>query len=152
MNLQRFAALLSGLLFGAGLALGGMTDPHKVLGFLDITGRWDPSLAFVMGCALLVTLPSFALARRAGAQPLADTRFHLPAQQRVDTRLIIGSVLFGLGWGVAGLCPGPAIANLGAAPLAMLVFVSCMAAGMWLCDWLDTQAMSRDLRAGNSLS
>ncbi|SEQ70094.1 hypothetical protein SAMN04488038_109198 [Solimonas aquatica] len=152
MKLKLFGALLSGLLFGAGLAMGGMTDPHKVLGFLDISGRWDPSLAFVMGCALLVTIPAFALARRRGAQPLGDERFHLPTQQRVDARLIIGSLLFGLGWGIAGLCPGPAIANLGAAPLAMLVFVSCMAAGMWLHDWLDALPSARGLHTRNHLS
>lgn len=143
-----FAALLSGSLFGLGLALAGMTDPAKVIGFLDISGRWNPALAFVMGAALLVTTPAYWLAQRSHARPLADTRFHLPSYTAIDRRLIGGSLLFGVGWGIAGLCPGPAIANLGTAQLPMLLFVLCMAGGMWLHDMLDNmQARLPNLRS-----
>lgn len=126
-------ALLAGLLFGAGLALGGMTNPAKVVGFLDVGGRWDPSLAFVMGSALLVTFPVFAWVRRA-SRPLLAERFQLPTKRDLDPQLLIGAALFGIGWGIAGLCPGPAIANLAAGSPEVLLFVVAMVAGMWLRD------------------
>lgn len=126
-------ALLAGLLFGAGLALGGMTNPAKVVGFLDVGGRWDPSLAFVMGSALLVTFPVFAWVRRA-SRPLLAERFQLPAKRDLDPQLLAGAALFGIGWGIAGLCPGPAIANLAAGSPEVLLFVVAMVAGMWLRD------------------
>lgn len=104
-------ALLAGLLFGLGLAVSGMTNPDKVLNFLDVAGRWDPSLALVMGGALLVSVPGFAWARKRGDCDSGDA---LPAQPaaRIDARLLAGSALFGAGWGIAGYCPGPALANL----------------------------------------
>lgn len=126
-------SLVSGLLFGAGLALGGMTDPGKVVAFLDVTGAWDPSLAFVMGSALLVTFPVFAWVRRS-ARPLFAERFQLPTRRDLDPQLLVGAALFGIGWGIAGLCPGPAIANLGAGSPEILLFVVTMVAGMWLRD------------------
>ncbi|MCX7060133.1 MAG: YeeE/YedE family protein [Gammaproteobacteria bacterium] len=126
-------SLVSGLLFGAGLALGGMTDPGKVVAFLDVTGAWDPSLAFVMGSALLVTFPVFAWVRRS-ARPLFAERFQLPTRRDLDPQLLLGAALFGIGWGIAGLCPGPAIANLGAGSPEILLFVATMVAGMWLRD------------------
>lgn len=126
-------ALLAGLLFGAGLALGGMTNPAKVVAFLDVSGRWDPSLAFVMGSALLVTFPVFAWVRRAG-RPLLAERFQLPTKRDLDPQLLAGAALFGIGWGIAGLCPGPAIANLAAGSPEVLLFVAAMVAGMWLRD------------------
>lgn len=135
--MKTIAALFCGILFGAGLSLSGMTDPARVLGFLDISGRWDPSLAFVMGAGLLITTPAFWLARRQSAQPLIDTRFHLPQMVAIDRRVIGGSILFGIGWGIAGLCPGPALANLVTGLWPMLVFALCMAGGMWLHDLLD---------------
>lgn len=142
------AALLSGSLFGLGLAMAGMTDPAKVIGFLDITGRWNPALGFVMGAALLIATPAYWLAQRDAARPLADTRFHLPTYRVIDRRLVGGSLLFGIGWGIAGLCPGPAIANLSTAQLPMLLFVLCMAIGMWLHDILDgVQARLPGLRS-----
>jgi len=100
-----------GLLFSLGLVVSGMIDPAKVLSFLDIAGAWDPSLAFVMGGAIAVAFPGFRLAHRR-AQPLLDDSFHLPSSRFVDARLIGGSALFGLGWGLAGYCPGPAVAAL----------------------------------------
>ncbi len=126
-------ALVAGVLFGAGLALGGMTNPAKVVGFLDVGGRWDPSLAFVMGSALLVTFPVFAWVRRA-SRPLLAERFQLPTKRDLDPQLLTGAALFGIGWGIAGLCPGPAIANLAAGSPEVLLFVVAMVAGMWLRD------------------
>ena len=126
-------ALLAGLLFGAGLALGGMTDPGKVIAFLDVAGRWDPSLAFVMGSALLITFPVFAWVRRS-ARPLFAERFQLPSKRDLDPQLLAGAALFGIGWGIAGLCPGPAVANLAAGSPQILLFVVAMVGGMWLRD------------------
>lgn len=125
--------MASGVLFGMGLVLGGMTDPAKVIGFLDLAGRWDPSLAFVMGGALCVTLPTFQLLK-SKARPLFETRFFLPTRQDVDGALLGGATLFGIGWGIAGLCPGPAVANLAFGSPQVIAFVVSMVAGMWLCD------------------
>ena len=126
-------ALLAGVLFGAGLALGGMTDPGKVVAFLDVAGRWDPSLAFVMGSALLITFPVFAWVRRS-PRPLFAERFQLPTRRDLDPQLLAGAALFGIGWGIAGLCPGPAVANLAAGSPQILLFVVAMVGGMWLRD------------------
>lgn len=126
-------SLLAGLLFGAGLALGGMTDPGKVAAFLDVAGQWDPSLGFVMGSALLITFPVFAWVRR-NAKPLLAERFQLPTKRDLDPQLLVGAALFGIGWGIAGLCPGPAIANLAAGSPQILLFVVAMVGGMWLRD------------------
>lgn len=138
--MRSIVALASGLLFGAGLVVGGMTDPAKVLGFLDLAGAWDPSLAFVMGTALLVTLPTFQLLK-GRKRPLFDDRFYLPTRKDLDPQLIGGAVLFGTGWGLAGLCPGPAIANLWTGSPQVLVFVAAMLAGMWLKDRLSALSM-----------
>lgn len=127
--------LLSGLLFGAGLTIGGMVDPARVRGFLDITGSWDPTLAFVMGGAVAVMAIAWTVQRRM-ARPLFAGKFSLPERQDLDGRLIGGSVLFGIGWGIAGICPGPAIANLALVPLQTLPFVGAMIAGMALYHFL----------------
>lgn len=121
--------LLSGALFGAGLMIGGMTDPQRVRGFLDLFGRWDPTLAFVMGGALVVMAAAWRLRGRM-QRPLFGTRFALPDRADLDARLIAGSALFGIGWGLSGLCPGPAIANLALAPMQVLPFIAAMLAGM----------------------
>jgi len=120
-------AAIAGLLFGLGLAVSGMTDPDKVLNFLDITGRWDPSLALVMGGALLVSVPGFAWARRRGRCAVGDALGD-PPSRRIDGRLWIGSAMFGAGWGIAGYCPGPALADLSLAGEA-IAFVVAMIAG-----------------------
>lgn len=125
-----FSSLLSGLLLGLGLAISGMADPAKVLNFLDIAGTWDPSLAFVMGGAVTVAFVGYRLAIRRG-RPLFDLRFHLPMVTRADGRLVAGAVLFGIGWGLSGLCPGPAVTSLALAAEGTLVFVPFMLAGMW---------------------
>jgi uncharacterized membrane protein YedE/YeeE len=122
-------ALVAGTLFGAGLTVSGMTDPQRVRGFLDLFGQWDPTLAFVMGGAVLVMAFAWQLRKRLG-HPLFAERFVLPDRSDFDARLISGSALFGIGWGLAGLCPGPAIASLALAPAAILPFVVAMLAGM----------------------
>lgn len=122
-------ATLAGLLFGGGLAFGGMTDPARVRGFLDIFGDWDPTLAFVMGAALLVMIVGWRIQPRF-AHPLAGGEFSLPDRSDITARLVLGSVLFGIGWGVAGLCPGPAIALIALAPSDALIFCVAMVAGM----------------------
>ena len=121
--------LLSGALFGAGLVIGGMTDPQRVRGFLDLFGRWDPTLAFVMGGALIVMAAAWRMRARM-MKPLFGARFSLPDSKDLDARLISGSALFGVGWGLAGLCPGPAVANLALAPSQVLPFIGAMLAGM----------------------
>ena len=126
-----FAALLSGTLFGAGLALSGMMDPARVRGFLDIFGAWDPTLAFVMGGAVIVMAGAWAIQRRMKGPAFGET-FSLPGTKTLDARLIGGSALFGAGWGLAGLCPGPGIASLTTSPLPAAVFVVAMIAGMAL--------------------
>ncbi|MDN3918780.1 YeeE/YedE family protein [Roseateles violae] len=126
---HRVSEFLVGLLFGIGLILAGMTDPSKVIGFLDLAGAWDPSLAFVMGGAILVGLGAFALARRR-ATNLMGGAMHLPASPDIDRRLVAGSLIFGAGWGLAGFCPGPAIVSMGAGNAKGAVFVLAMLAGM----------------------
>jgi uncharacterized membrane protein YedE/YeeE len=123
--------LVSGTLFGAGLTVSGMTDPARVRGFLDIFGEWDPTLAFVMGGAVLVMAVAWRIRFRM-LRPVFGERFSLPDRKDLDARLIGGSVLFGVGWGVAGLCPGPAIASLALSPASILPFVAAMLAGMLL--------------------
>lgn len=127
MNL--LAALVAGLLFGIGLILSGMSDPSKVIGFLDIAGQWNPSLAFVMGGALVVGLVAFRIARRRSMTLLGGT-MHLPTMRNVDHRLVLGSAAFGAGWGLAGFCPGPALVTLASGQQKALVFVLAMLAGM----------------------
>lgn len=131
--MNALVALVAGLLFGFGLSLSGMTDPLKVLGFLDLAGAWQPTLAFVMGGALLVTVPAFALIRRRGA-PMFEKQFFLPTRRDLDARLLAGAAIFGIGWGIAGFCPGPAIASLASASPLILVFCVAMVAGMALAD------------------
>ena len=127
----RVSPFLAGLLFGAGLCLSGMIYPSKVLAFLDLVGAWDPSLAFVMGGAVAVAFITFRIA--AGRRTtLSGEPFHLPAAKAIDARLIGGSVIFGAGWGLVGLCPGPAIANLGFLDWRAALFVLCMILGMGL--------------------
>ena len=123
--------LVSGTLFGAGLTLSGMTDPARVRGFLDLFGNWDPTLAFVMGGAVAVMVVAWRIRARM-TKPLFGEKFSLPDRSDLDPQLLAGSALFGIGWGVAGLCPGPAIASLALSPVAVLPFVAAMLAGMAL--------------------
>jgi uncharacterized protein len=129
--MNRASPFLVGLLFGTGLCLSGMTDPRKVLAFLDLGGGWDPSLAFVMGGAAAVAFVAFRIAARRNAS-LSGAPFYLPTAKAIDARLIAGSAGFGIGWGLVGLCPGPAIANLGFLEWRAALFVACMILGMGL--------------------
>ena len=129
--MQRLAAGLCGVVFGAGLAISGMTNPAKVLAFLDVFGSWDPTLAFVMGAALAVSALGYALARGRTRPWLADA-FAIPTRRDLDVQLIGGAALFGVGWGLVGLCPGPALANLSRGSGEIVVFASAMMAGVVL--------------------
>jgi len=129
--MQIIVAFLAGTLFGVGLALGGMLDPARVRAFLDVTGRWDPTLGFVMGGALVPMILAWRL-RPAWSHPLVGKRWHLPGTRGITAELVIGAMLFGAGWGISGLCPGPAIANLAVAPLPALTFLVALVAGMAL--------------------
>lgn len=141
--MKLLAALLSGILFGVGLAVSQMTNPAKVQGFLDVAGAWDPSLAFVMGAALAVSSISVALARRR-SQSLLGEPLQIPAAAAIDPRLIAGSALFGVGWGLAGLCPGPALAGLSTGVPEVWLFTASMLAGMLLYRWIFRVASIRE--------
>ncbi len=121
----------AGALFGIGLGISGMTNPQKVLGFLDVTGAWDPSLAFVMMAALAVHITLSRVIRRRG-MPLFDRTFHFPTRKEIDAPLVVGAALFGVGWGLAGFCPGPALVSLASAKAPAIVFVASMTVGMML--------------------
>ena len=131
-----FASLLAGLVFGLGLIVSGMADPAKVLGFLDLSGAWDPSLAFVMAGAIAVGALAFAVARKRTVSFLGAA-MKLPTSPDIDSRLVIGSVVFGIGWGVAGFCPGPGLVALGMGEAKVLVFVVAMLVGMGAFELLE---------------
>ena len=124
-----FSALLTGLLFGAGLAASDMNNPQRVQGFLDVFGNWDPSLMFVMGSALLIGIPGFQWILKTQKKPALGKRFYLPLNKAIDKQLIIGSIIFGIGWAIVGYCPGPAIAALGYGYGDVFIFVGAMMLG-----------------------
>lgn len=131
-----FLALAAGALFGFGLSLSGMVDPARVSGFLDVaSGHWDPSLMFVLGGAVMVAVPGVLLSRRL-AKPVLAEDFSLPVKTRIDRPLITGSAIFGVGWGLAGFCPGPALSALALGLVPVVLFVSAMIAGMLVHDRL----------------
>lgn len=134
--MQMLTAFLAGLTFGIGLILSGMTNPAKVLGFLDLAGRWDPSLAFVMAGAIFISAFGFRFARERERSWLGTT-VHLPGATRIDRRLAGGSLLFGIGWGLAGYCPGPAVASLFSGGIKTGVFIAFMLAGMAIYELLE---------------
>ena len=136
---HRISEFLVGLIFGIGLILSGMTDPGKVIGFLDLFGAWDPSLALVMGGAIAVGVFAFATAKKRTATFLGGA-LHLPNSNDIDKRLLLGSLLFGAGWGLAGFCPGPAIVSLGAGQPKAAVFVLAMLAGMLLFELAERRS------------
>lgn len=143
MNLAKvLSALAAGVLFGAGLAVAGMTNPHKVINFLDVTRHWDPSLALVMGSAIPVSAVTFWLAKRR-KRPLFESGFVLPTNTRLERPLWIGSALFGIGWGLGGYCPGPAVASLTAPNLGLVGFVAAMGAGLLLSGHVARWLASR---------
>ena len=138
-------AALSGTIFGFGLVLSGMTQPAKVLGFLNVGGLWDAtrfgpwdaSLAFVMGAALCVSLLAFSITPRTGQKPWLANTFQLPARRDVDARLLVGAALFGVGWGLVGYCPGPALASLLTGGQDVAVFVAALLTGMWVAKKIE---------------
>ncbi|PPC75720.1 hypothetical protein C4K68_18990 [Pokkaliibacter plantistimulans] len=127
--MKNLSSFISGLVFGIGLLLAGMANPAKVLGFLDLAGIWDPSLALVMGGAIAVGLVAFTLAKRR-SDSLLQVRMQLPNSRVIDQPLVVGALLFGIGWGIAGVCPGPAIVAMGAGIPQALIFVAAMMTGM----------------------
>ena len=131
-----FFALLSGLIFGLGLIVSGMTNPAKVLGFLDLAGDWDPSLTLVMGGAIAIGLVAFTLAKKRVSSRLG-LPMQLPTARQLDRRLILGSLTFGIGWGLAGICPGPALVLLGEGVQQGALFIAAMLVGMGLFEWLE---------------
>ncbi|MEI6762062.1 MAG: DUF6691 family protein [Betaproteobacteria bacterium] len=134
--MKKVTEFVAGLLFGLGLLLSGMTDPGKVLGFLDLAGAWDPSLALVMGGAILLGVFAFALAKKRATSFLGGA-LHLPRAEQIDRRLVFGALLFGAGWGLAGFCPGPALVSMFAGQTKAAVFVAAMVAGMILFELAD---------------
>jgi uncharacterized membrane protein YedE/YeeE len=132
MTMPSIAAFVSGLIFGIGLLVSGMAQPAKVLNFLDLAGRWDPSLLFVMIGALIVVSLGYAFARR--RRPLLSDQAAAPSKTAIDRNLVTGAILFGVGWGLAGLCPGPALTDLATLHPGVLLFVAAMVAGMLLHD------------------
>ncbi len=136
--MRKLTALLAGLIFGIGLLLAGMANPAKVLGFLDLAGAWDPSLALVMLAAIAVAVLPFSWARQQRLT-LLDAPMQLPNKRSLDRRLIGGSLLFGVGWGIAGICPGPALAILLSGHWQVLLFVLAMLAGMLLFSVLENR-------------
>lgn len=134
--MQKLSAFIVGLLFGLGLILSGMTDPGKVQGFLDLFGNWDPSLAFVMGGAIAVGFFAYALAKQRTRSFLGGAMY-LPKATSIDKRLVIGSLTFGAGWGLAGFCPGPGLVSMASGEVKGLVFVAAMVAGMAVFEWLE---------------
>jgi len=127
--MKHLSPLLIGLLFGLGLVVSGMVNPEKVLGFLDIFGDWDASLAFVMGGAVVITVVGYRWIGRAG-KPWFDLRYQFPRKLEIDSKLITGAAFFGVGWGLVGLCPGPALAAFVVEPWALMVFIAGMLGGM----------------------
>ena len=132
------SALIAGLVFGSGIAVSGMGNPAKVMNFFDVFGTWDPSLAFVMGGALLTTLIGYRVIFGRRSAPLFGTKFQLPTEKTIDAKLIGGSALFGVGWGISGFCPGGAIPALGFAPWPTALFLISMGGGMLLARWLQS--------------
>jgi len=134
--LRHLSALFAGLIFGLGLVISQMVNPAKVIDFLDIFGNWDPSLAFVMGAGLVVTFIGYQVVLRK-SKPFAADRFQVPTNRTIDKKLATGAVLFGIGWGLVGLCPGPAIAALFIGGFPIIIFMSAMTAGMAIFEGIS---------------
>ncbi|NMH60058.1 YeeE/YedE family protein [Alteromonas ponticola] len=139
------AALFCGFLFGFGLIISGMTNPARVLNFLDWSARWDPTLAFVMGGAIAVALPGFHWLRKR-EKPLYSSHFELPAKRKIDAKLVFGAGLFGIGWGIAGLCPGPAVVAAATLDSDLLLFFAAMVSGMVAQHWFFNQKLNKNAR------
>lgn len=144
--MRLLSALLVGLVFGVGIAVSGMINPAKVLNFFDLAGTWDPSLIFVMGGALLTTFVGYRVVlKRPG--PLVEAEFKLPTATALDARLIGGSAVFGLGWGIAGFCPGAAVPALGSGRYEVVAFVAALLAGLWVAKTIQTKQADKRVTA-----
>lgn len=143
--MRLFSTYLIGLVFGVGIAISGMANPAKVLNFFDVAGTWDPSLAFVMGGAVVVAFLGYRIVLRRPA-PLIDAKFHLPDNPRIDARLLGGSALFGVGWGIAGFCPGGALPALGTGRIVVFAFVAALIAGIFAAKGLMALTHARAAR------
>lgn len=143
--IQGLVSFVAGLIFAVGLVVGGMTQPAKVVGFLDFAGRWDASLIFVMGGAVAIHFVLFRLILRRGS-PILDQKFHLPTRRDLDKRLIAGAAIFGVGWGLGGFCPGPALTSVVSGTSAA-IFVASMIAGMYLHDLRERTRVSNEKSA-----
>jgi uncharacterized membrane protein YedE/YeeE len=138
--MRLLSAFAIGLIFGLGIAVSGMINPAKVLNFFDLAGTWDPSLAFVMAGALAVVIPGYRLVFRRPA-PMMEPRFQLPDARVIDRRLVLGSATFGVGWGIAGFCPGGALPALGTGDPLVLLFLTALVAGMLIARWMQARAL-----------
>ncbi|WP_054544426.1 YeeE/YedE family protein [Aeromonas dhakensis] len=143
-------SLLAGLLFGLGLAISGMIDPARVTGFLDLAGAWDPCLGFVMGGALLVFMPGYFLLVKPRRLSLLGEPMAVVPAPKLDRRLIGGSALFGIGWGLVGICPGPALSLISSGQPMILLFVAAMVAGILLVDWVLVKVREKRCHAGSA--
>ncbi|MFT4080373.1 DUF6691 family protein [Rhodomicrobium lacus] len=142
--MRAITSAIFGFIFGAGLVISGMTDPNRVLGFLDVAGNWDPTLAFVMVGAIAVTLPAFALARRVRNAALGGP-ISIPDRKRpITLSLVIGAAIFGVGWGLSGICPGPAIVILTTATVKVSVFFAALVLGLWIASVVPARAQRRE--------
>lgn len=143
--MRHVSTYLIGLIFGVGISISGMANPAKVLNFFDIAGAWDPSLVFVMGGAVVVAFLGYKIVLRRPI-PVLDAKFHLPDNQRIDARLLGGSALFGVGWGIAGFCPGGALPALGTGQIDVFVFVAALIAGIFAAKGLMALTHARAAR------
>lgn len=140
--MRLLSAFAIGLIFGLGIAISGMINPAKVLNFFDIAGTWDPSLAFVMGGALAVAIPGYRLVFRRPA-PMLDVRFQLPDTRVIDRRLVLGSATFGVGWGIAGFCPGGALPAIGTGRPEVFIFIAALIGGLFIARGLQARTLAR---------
>lgn len=138
MWVYKAVSVIAGLIFGLGLIVSGMSNPAKVLGFLDITGAWDPSLMFVMAGAIAVGAPAYAFMRRK-SRSLLGAPLQLPTARDIDRRLVFGSLVFGIGWGLAGICPGPALVLVGYGAVKGVIFLIAMLAGQGVFEWMESR-------------
>lgn len=141
--MRTFVAYIAGVVFAVGLAVGGMTQPEKVVSFLDIFGTWDPSLAFVMGGALLVNLLVYKLLVPRLSSPVVEPKFHIPTRSDIDWQLVTGGAIFGAGWGLGGFCPGPGITAAVTGKIEVLAFVAAMAGGVYLYKAFERFVLQR---------
>lgn len=142
--IQSISALVTGILFGTGMIVSGMVDPNKVIAFLDVTGNWDPSLAFVMGGALSVFIPFYHLLIKKRKVAINGDKLSLPSKTNVDRSLIYGAILFGIGWGLAGFCPGPVVTSIGGGSYTIIVFMLAMIIGTLLANKYLSSSMNQN--------